>query len=345
MTDLANLRIDPAGVAQDSVKRIADFHTEALVRQDDLGAKGAFHGAVDPANRLKTLFSRLPLDALEEFPKNELKQISDQANGIFNLFTQILEFDPDAGEPATRRDLLISQLESQYQPLFATLMPFISYAVARTVDWDQLAADGRVAVQSVRDEAASIVSELEITSSDASRVLHEVREAAAEQGVTQMAKYFETEAEIHEKASEYWKYGTLLVGAVVLAYAVFSLFFPQFEFLKANTVSEAIQLTVSKVLIFFVLVSMLLLFIKNFSAHKHNTILNRHRQNALMTYTTLAEAGNSPEARDTVLQHAAAAIYAPSDTGYVKNDERGYSGSMPVALTPRLAAGASSADG
>lgn len=55
-----------------------------------------------------------------------------------------------------------------------------------------------------------------------------------------------------------------------------------------------------------------------------------------MTYKTLAEAGNAPELRDAVLQHAAAAIYAPNDSGYLKSEERGYGAQSLLALLPRL---------
>lgn len=326
----------PFEQARNSVLRIADFDSQSLVRQDDLGAKGAFHGAVVPANKIKTLFSRLPVEALNEFPESELISIKKNADGVYNLFQQILDFDPDQGEPANRRDQLIAQIEAQYQPVFTFLMPFVSYAVAREVDWDKLSSDGRAAVQSVRDEVATVVEELNGTHTEANRILQEVRDAAAEQGVTQQAKYFEKEADDHETKSEEWKKGTFKMAGVVVAYAVLTLFFPLIPWFKADSNAEAIQLTTSKVLIFFVLASVFLLFVRNFTAHKHNAIVNKHRQNALMTYTTLAEAGSTSEARDTVLQHAAAAIYSPNDSGYVKSEDRGYSTSLPVAVSPRF---------
>ena len=154
--------------------------------------------------------------------------------------------------------------------------------------------------------------------------------------MTQQAKYFADEAKFHDNAAERWKWGSFMFSGVVVLYAVSTLFFPQFDWLTADTTAEAIQLTVSKILIFGVLASILLLSVRNFSAHKHNSIVNKHRQNALMTYTTLADAGSSVEARDAILQHAAAAIYAPNDTGYLKNEERGYGQSLPLNISPRV---------
>ena len=55
-----------------------------------------------------------------------------------------------------------------------------------------------------------------------------------------------------------------------------------------------------------------------------------------MTYRTLSESGATVEARDTILNHAAAAIYAPVDTGFVANEERGYGNAMPaITIGPK----------
>jgi len=82
------------------------------------------------------------------------------------------------------------------------------------------------------------------------------------------------------------------------------------------TAYETVQLAVSKILVFVVLSYMLYLCAKNFLSHKHNAIVNKHRQNALLTYKALVEAaGNTPN-REVVLNHAAACIFGPQSTGY-----------------------------
>lgn len=325
--------------ASESLKRVRDFDADSLVRLEELGQKFSFKDAVEPANRLKSVFMKLPIEVLEQFPKNELDQIKAQADNVFNLFEQILDFDPAVADASATRDTLIRQVKDQYQPVFSKLFPFISFAVARTVDFGELAANGRAAVQNVRDEASKVMDELKETSTTATAVLDEVRSAAAEQGVTQQARYFAEQADSHDGAATKWLRASSIAGFVAASYAIFTLFFPQFAYFKANTPAEAIQLTASKILIFVVLGYSLLQCVKNYSAHRHNSVTNRHRQNALLTYTTLAEAGRTSEARDTVLQHAAAAIYAPNDSGYVKQEERGYGGNPVVGFSPRSIVG------
>jgi hypothetical protein len=79
---------------------------------------------------------------------------------------------------------------------------------------------------------------------------------------------------------------------------------------------------------------MLLLSARNFLAHVHNGIVNRHRQNALLTFKAMTEAGASPAARDIVLGQAAACIYAPQETGYTKGAPTEQS--LPQALVQMI---------
>jgi hypothetical protein len=57
--------------------------------------------------------------------------------------------------------------------------------------------------------------------------------------------------------------------------------------------------------------------------HRHNAVVNKHRQNALLTYRALVEAGSEGGTRDIVLTHAASCIFAPQDTGFTKSDSDG----------------------
>lgn len=317
------------------LERVQKFDVQELVQISRLGSELQFDEAVEPAKRLVALFSKLPSESVREFPHSELSDIQALAKSAFNLFQQVLDFDVKAAEPDVRRDRLIKQIANAYQSNFTRMYPLISFAMARTVDFNQLSADGRAAVQDVRDEAMKLMDELNSSSEKASNILAEVRDLAAEQGVTQQAKYFGDEASKHDELSTKWLIASAGVALSVLAYAVFTLFLPVLGWFKAESTLDSIQLLASKFLIFVVLSFALLQSVRNYQAHRHNAVANSHRQNALLTYKTLAEAGNSVESRDTVLQHAAAAIYAPSDSGYMRSEERGYGGTPVIGFTPK----------
>jgi len=303
----------------EDVLRIQNFDAKELVRREKLGDL-AFDDAIDPAKWLISVFNKLPTEAIREFPITQLQTISEVAKSTFALFDQILNFSLSVSDPQTTRTQHIDALRSAYQPTFDRLFPLISYSVARTVDFASLESRGRAAVQAINDDKDKVLSAIHETSEQAGRILQEVREAAAEQGVSQMAKYFGEEAGDHKIASRRWLVSSVIMSAVVLAYAVFTFFLPNL-FGEVDR-WQLIQVLVSKALVFLVLVFGLLQCVRNYSSHRHNYVTNKHRQNALLTFTTLAEAGQSIAARDTVLHHAASAIYSPADSGYLKHEER-----------------------
>jgi hypothetical protein len=327
------------------LERIQNFDAESLVQREKLGSDLAFDDAVLPAQRIILLFKKVPLDVLGEFPNEQLIILQAQAKNAFNLFDSVIKFKSTNIDAEGTKMSLISQIEAAYQPAFNYIYPLISFAVARKVDFNALAAEGRTAVQSIKDNTAKVVAELKETSESAAQVLKEVREAAAEQGVTQQAKYFADESTAHLGYSKKWLFASVCMAIIVLIYSVSTLFFTKIPLLTAATPTEAVQITASKFLVFFVLVYALFQCVKNYSSNMHNSIVNKHRQNSLMTYKTLTEAGGSPEAREVVLQHAASAIYAPSDTGYVKNEERGSGDNALIGMFGRAIPGGLSGSG
>ncbi|MBE9064962.1 hypothetical protein, partial [cf. Phormidesmis sp. LEGE 11477] len=69
---------------------------------------------------------------------------------------------------------------------------------------------------------------------------------------------------------------------------------------------------------------------RNYFSHKHNAVVNRQRQTALQTYRALAEAARSDADRDVVLTHAAACIFQPQDTGFVRGRGDSASGGQSI---------------
>ena len=149
-------------------------------------------------------------------------------------------------------------------------------------------------------------------------MLAAVRKAAAEQGVAQQAIYFQEESDNHNKKADDWRWWTIATAAGLGCFAILSTLAHKWNFLRPDGYPDAIQLAVSKVLIFGVIAYMLVLCARNFLAHTHNAIVNKHRQNALMTFKALVDAAQIDEKQDIVLTHAAESIFVPQDTGYTK---------------------------
>jgi len=315
--------------AKASLQRMQEFDPEELSREDDLGRQFNFRDVVDPAKKLIGLYRQLSLDTLAELPASQLNEIKNIADADFNRFSEVLIFEV-AGENAPgRRDTLAQQIAGSYQGTFNKLHPMISYGMTRAVDFQRMENDARATIQSIQDQAAEVTEALEDSRKQANQILEEIRKVAAEQGVSQQASYFKEEAEKHEGLADTWRKRTIYVAIGLGLYSVLALFLHKIPFMTPLDVYQSVQLVTGKILVFAVIGYMLILSARNFLSHEHNTIINKHRQNALMTYKALVDAAQDEDVSDIVLLHAAQCIFSPQETGYAKQDGS-RSAAMPI---------------
>ncbi|BCG88272.1 hypothetical protein MesoLj113c_43820 [Mesorhizobium sp. 113-3-9] len=322
--------------AEKSLTRIQNFDPQALARVDILGSEMNFLDGVDPAEKIISLFRQVPIQFLSELPKSKQSEIRQQADAAYSLFEQILNFDPKKPDAYSTRTSLIDSLKAQYDPFFNFLSPLISFTSSRLRDFGALEREARAAVQAAKDRADEATKQLEVQQQTAQRMLDDVRRVAAEQGVSQQAVYFQTEGNNHEAEATKWQWNTIYIAVGLGVYALISATVHKWSFLAPTTPYDTVQLGLSKVLIFAVIAYMLLLSARNFLAHKHNAVVNRHRYNALLTFTALADAAKGPENRDIVLTHAASCIFAPQDTGYTKGGTQPESVANVIQTLPRI---------
>lgn len=316
--------------AKAALERIQQFDPQTLSQEEGLGTKMGFAAAIGPAETLVGLYKRIPLDVLDDLTESQLDRIIQQTNSDHQLFEQILAFDPNENDAATTRTTRISTLEDRRDQLFEIIWQFIAYGVARSTDASLLETQARATIQAIKDDAKAVTDDLNASRDEATAALEAIRAVAAEQGVSQQAAYFKKEAEEQESLAATWLKRTYGFAAGVGAFATASLFFHKIDWLAPASRGELLQLITSKVLVFAVLGYLLLMAARNYSAHKHNAVVNRHRENALITYRALAEAASEGGTADIVLAHAAACIFSPQETGFSQRKDDTSAGSKSV---------------
>ena len=333
--------------ASDSLRRMQDFDPEQLSREADLGRQMGFRAAVDPARKLIRLYRQLSLSSLSDFPDDELSQIKERADADYNQFKEILDFEAASfNDAASHRENLIQNIQNAYQPVFSILHPLIAFSVSRSVDLQRMETEAHATLQSVQDQAESITKGLESRQAEAEQILEKIREVAAEQGVSQQAVYFKDESDRHDTLAAEWRFRTSLFALGLVSYAVFSLFMHKIiPGLNPENDMQSAQLIASKILIFSVIAYMLLLSARNFLANQHNAIINKHRQNALVTFRALVEAAKDEDNSDIVLMQAASCIFTPQETGYTRAGAGGGKQGMTTPVIELLRKASSKVDG
>lgn len=304
--------------ARTSLQRVQGFDVTRLPRVEELGAVLNFKEATEPATKLISLYGQLSIDVLDSLPHGRLNTIKASADSTYQLLDSIVRAEP--GTNKNTRDQMVQSLYDAYDPAFEAISEMISYSVRRSTDFEKLGRDARAVLQATRDEADSIKNDLQQYKRDANESLEAIRKVAAEQGVSQQAIHFKSEADSHESEAKKWLSRTVKVAIGLGIYAILTLFMHNLTWIKPQTTYETVQLSVSKVLIFGTIFFMLGLCAKNYLAHRHNAVVNRHRQNALATYTAIVKAANSTANSDIVLNRAADCIFSPQSTGYSKGD-------------------------
>jgi hypothetical protein len=316
--------------AREALLRVQQFEADKLSREDDLGKQLNFADAVPLARALVDIYQRLPLASLDDFSDGQLNVVTKQAQADYNAFKQVLDFKATSPNAAEARENIINGLRTRRDQLFDQLWQYVAYGVARITDTSLLETQARATIQSILDQSEKLTSQLQEAKSHADNALAEIRAVAAEQGVSQQAIYFKQEAEEQEILADTWLKRTYWFAAAVGCFAVVSLFFHKIVWIHPETSSEMFQLISSKLLIFAVLGYLLLLAARNYSTHKHNAVVNRHRQNALLTYRKIVEASSSAGTEDIVLAHAASCIFSPQETGFSHGKGESLSGSKSV---------------
>lgn len=301
---------------REALERIQTFDPETLGRVDDLGRQMNFAEAVKPAEAIIAVYKRIPISALPDFTDNQLNAILGQANGDYNVFKQILDFNAASGDAVGTRTNILNSIKVRRDQLFDQVWQYVAYGVARITDTSLLETQARATIQGIEDQAANLTEQLNKAKLDADAALSAIRAVASEQGVSQQAIYFKDEAQEQETLADKWLTYTYRFAAALGGFAILSLFLHKFEWIKPTSNGEMFQLITSKVLIFTVLGYMLIMAARNYTTHKHNAVVNRHRQNALLTYRALVTAAEDTSTQDIVLAHAASCIFSPQDTGF-----------------------------
>ncbi|UGB37695.1 hypothetical protein [Frateuria soli] len=328
--------------AEQSLSRMQAFDPKSLDRAADLGRQMNFDAAVAPAERVVGLYKRIPVSILPDLIDSQLQVIKSQADSGYNLFKQMLDFSNEQNNAAGVRSSLLEQANKAYDLAFASLWQFVAFAVASATDTSVIEARARATLQNVEDRASELTSSLEERNKAAQQILDHIQKVAAEQGVSQQALFFKTRADEHEAEANNWAKATGALAAVIAAFAIFSAVAFKIDWLRPQNALDAAELLTGKVLLFLTLGTLLALCAKNFLAHKHNSILNRHRQTALQTYRVLVDSASSAGSQDIVLAQAAACIFGSQDTGFSKEGGDSSPGSRSVLelLTKSAVSGA-----
>lgn len=293
---------------------------ESLIRADVLGTQLSFASGVDDFRRALNLFQDLHGLDLERLPIEVINNLYSYANQLKEILDRAKAFTPTDNNPSATRDSIIQECRNAYHSWFNVVSPLVAYATNYGTDLDVLhaqALDLMTQIKSIKDESSSESQKL---LTEVSSTLEKVRQAAADVGVAQHATHFKEEATEYEKIAQHWFYGVVVLGIATAIWGYYGFTF-SIPAEKQNDNIHLIQAVVARFSVFMTLLIMLFWSSKNYTAARHNYVVNKHRQNALSTFETFVKAsGDDVQTKNAVLLQATQSIFSAQNTGFSGKD-------------------------
>lgn len=330
--------------AREQLKRrledISRISAEKLSRTEELGSQLNFQHAVPYFQRTLDLFASLGRMNLENVPYNALQQLNGQAQNALALFQQIQSFSvSNEPNPVQARDNLINRARDSYDEQWRIVSPSIAYLVKSGTDFEALERRAREYVEKMEAQGAQAKEALKQTENEVGQILEKVKTAAAEVGVAQHSTHFHEEAEKHRLASRFWM-GSVVTLSVVGA--LYSLWYFQHNLQSLNASPywwTHVGYFGSRLLVLSVIFFGIAWSASNFKSHKHNEVINRHRQNALRTFETFVKATEEKETKDAVLLAATKSIFEGQSSGYLSSEHDQVPSSTIIEILRNVGAG------
>lgn len=301
-----------------SIEYIQNFDPTSIIRLKDLGLILSFESAVPILNRTIELYRRIPISQLDIVSSYVIKNLYNRSEQFKTIIKSISDFSPKNGDQVSDRDNLIDQLSDFYDGSFNEFYSLIGYFSGQRNDMAEHERKAKILLNEIDTNSSIYAEKLSNLEKEAQLILEQTKKLAAEQGVSQKAVYFKNEAIIHNLGAKKWAIFTFVSAFIFAIFAFLSMFLHKLPIFASNSSYDIVQLAISKVLIFGLLGYLVSLSARNFMSHKHNEVLNKHRQNSLLTFQSFADATRGGELQNVILNHAASCIFSPQETGYTK---------------------------
>ena len=290
------------------------------------------------------------LDNIEQGRKDVLaRDESLSANGLMSMRDDIIDAYPFVETvrkvevtalPLTCLNALISCMTRIEQQLAAVGKFAVANSKDPTRDWNQIVSTFRSTVkktiddslpllgfaqafsrsaQEIRSELDSTLAATRLAASEIQSLSEASREAAKQVGVSQYAGTFSGQAKEHSDNARNWLIATivLLGSTVCLAY----IFLHHLGVSGLMTDAATVQgIIVRLIAVSFGYVSVMWSS-RNYRAHQHQYVVNRHRQLALQTFETFAGSTKEPEIKNAILLAATHCIFSSNVSGNLPVDE------------------------
>ena len=153
------------------------------------------------------------------------------------------------------------------------------------------------------------------------KIINTLRETAVESGVTREAKHFSAEASDHTREGKKWLISVVCFGLATFGLLLILLYLPVLSVEDEITTHDIVTESIVRLLILSLLYFGMVWSSKNYLAHQHNVVVNKHRANALKTFQSFVEGAEGDlQTKNAVLIQATTAVFSPQKSGFLRKE-------------------------
>jgi hypothetical protein len=274
-------------------------------------------------------------ESLDSLPDDQVAAVRGHVSNLKTAYDEILRLPQSQPVDRIGRLNLFNTVKDNTRLFGAFVFSSLPRLAAQS-----LAAESLKNIETAVSRAQAALAEIESAKSEAMVALESVREIAAKTGISTYGGIFGREARDQDKYAWGWFGGTVLVGTAAVIYTHW-FFEPYIRGLvdaeKPLSSGVIVSLAISRAILVSLLYMAVIWCIRNFSAARHNAVVNRHRQNALSTFDAFVQAaGGDPQTKSAVLLQATQSIFAPQASGYLKAESDGAAGGPMIEIIRNL---------
>ena len=259
---------------------------------------------------LKRQFRAL-LGLLRNFHELSFRRTSgDQASSIKQHAGQlkkcVLSLNADVNKDPTNAQAYLRRVSDFIAPLLEAIQPWAPLCLPIVADAHEL-----------NDKIATFDNALSQMKGESEKLQNRMLQYSA---ILETQK-FSTTADDHDDHANRWLVllccwiGLLIVGSIA------ALANGKMELEIKGGTAGVIQWASTRVFLLTVAYYVLLLCNRNYRAHRHLAIVNKHRANAIAQFEAFRDAAHGQEVKNAVLLEATKCIFAPAVTGYLSLEE------------------------
>jgi hypothetical protein len=315
---------DQAELLKQTMEQILAIDKKSLISRSDWGNL-KFEAASDALESIYQIVGILSGLPYERLPDAASAQVREALVRTYTWIDKNNRFAIEtANNPSAERDQIVQSLNSQEQDLYQASQQWIPFLAYLKGDIPRQLEDIVTSVAAAKSKDELFGKFVLERQEQFDKIISVAREASAKAGVGVFTRDFREDSEKRDMDASKWL--RFSAGAAAATVAVAVLFF----FVHPPSQTPAlVQYVTSKVIVLSMLIAVTAWCAGNYKANKHQATVGRYKAHALQTFQAFVQASDDQSVRDAVLLETTRAIFAHSQSGYLKSE---FAGESPAKM-------------